>query len=307
MKFRLLILLTILLSVLSACNAPASPSPTPAPASEPTSLPDTPTPVPDYVTQVRNAEYQLGLTDSPQTVQLVDGKFERGDSTGTDYVSVTMTDLIAHGDLNKDGVDDVAAMVAENYSGSGVFVFLAVFEDVGGTYKFLSSVLVDDRPQLDKLSVENGEAFLSATIHASDDPMCCPTLQTTRHYQLTPDDQLDLTDYATFTSDGRMRTVAIESPTNYSAVLNTVQVKGNVDIAPFENNLTYRILDVGGVELAKGAITVSAPDPGAPGTFDAVISLGNVLSGAVVHLEVQDINVEDGSLFAMDSVELVVK
>jgi hypothetical protein len=35
--------------------------------------------------------------------------------------------------------------------------------------------------------------------------------------------------------------------------------------------------------------------------------LGNILSGAVIKLEVQDVSAADGSLFAMDSVELVVK
>jgi hypothetical protein len=87
----------------------------------------------------------------------------------------------------------------------------------------------------------------------------------------------------------------------------SIQVKGNVDIAPFENNLAYRIYDVGGVELSAGAISVSAPDPGAPGVFDATIPLGKILSGAVIRIEVQDINAADGSFFAMDSVELVVK
>jgi hypothetical protein len=80
-----------------------------------------------------------------------------------------------------------------------------------------------------------------------------------------------------------------------------------VAIAPFENNLVYRIYDVGGVELSSGAINVTAPDLGAPGTFDAVIPIGTVLSGAVIRIEVQDISAADGSLFAMDSVELVVQ
>jgi len=85
------------------------------------------------------------------------------------------------------------------------------------------------------------------------------------------------------------------------------RMDGNVEIAPFENNLVYRIFDVGGVELAVGSITVNAADLGGPGTFDADISLGNILSGALIRLEVQDVNVEDGSLFAMDSIELVVE
>jgi hypothetical protein len=64
---------------------------------------------------------------------------------------------------------------------------------------------------------------------------------------------------------------------------------------------------VGNVELAIGSITVTAADLGAPGTFEQTILLGNILSGVEIRIEVQDINAADGSLFAMDSVELVVK
>ena len=116
-----------------------------------------------------------------------------------------------------------------------------------------------------------------------------------------------MTDYTTFTPDGKPRTITIESPANGTEVFSSVQIKGHVAIAPFENNLAYSIYDVSGVELSAGAITVTAPDLGAPGTFDAVIPLGNILSGAVITIEVQDISAADGSLLAMDSVELVVK
>jgi len=61
------------------------------------------------------------------------------------------------------------------------------------------------------------------------------------------------------------------------------------------------------VELAIGSIPVTATELGGPGTFDEKFSLGNILSGASVRLEVRDISAEDNSLFAMDSVELVVK
>jgi len=64
---------------------------------------------------------------------------------------------------------------------------------------------------------------------------------------------------------------------------------------------------VGGVELSSGAISVAAPDLGAPGTFDTIIPIGTALSGAVIRIEVQDISAADGSLLAMDSVELVVQ
>jgi len=292
--------------MLASCRSFASDSPTPDSAIEETSLPETSTPAPDYVARLRNAEYQLGFVDALRVVQLTDGKFEQGTPAGEDFVSVVMTDFTARGDLNGDGVDEYVTLIAENYGGSGVFVFLTVFSDVNGQPVYQTSAWVDDRPQVSDLSIDNGEIFLDVTIHGTDEPMCCPTLHTARHYQLI-NNQLDMVDYVTFTPEGRPRTIAIESPVNGSEVFKSVQIKGSVAIAPFENTLIYRIFDVGGVELAVGSITVSASDLGAPGTFDENILLGNILSGAVIRIEVQDVSAQDGSLFAMDSVELVVK
>jgi hypothetical protein len=147
---------------------------------------------------------------------------------------------------------------------------------------------------------------LDVTVHGLDEPMCCPTLKTIREYHLV-NDQLDLNSYTTFTPDGRPRTIAIESPLDGTQVHSSVQVKGSVAIAPFENNLTYSIKDGAGVELSRGAIPVTAADLGAPGTFEAVIQLGKILSSTVIFIEIQDISAADGSLLAMDSVELVVK
>jgi hypothetical protein len=120
-------------------------------------------------------------------------------------------------------------------------------------------------------------------------------------------DQLDLSDYVTFTPDGKPRTITIESPDDGTEASSSVPVKGKVDIAPFENNLTYSIKDGAGVELSRGAVPVTAANSGGPGTFDAVIPLGKILSSTVVILEIQDVSAEDGSLLGMDSVQLVVK
>jgi hypothetical protein len=292
--------------VFASCRSFEPTPPTTDSALEPTAIPDTPTPSPDYVTRIRNADYQLAATGSPRLVQLTDGKFEQGTPGSDDYLSITVTDFTARGDLDGDSFDEYAAMVAENYGGTGVFVFLVVFKDVNGKLVFQTSIGVDDRPQLSELSISRGEVFLDVTVHRPDEPMCCPTLKTARHYRLV-NNQLRMTDYVTFTPDGRPRTITLESPANGMEVFRSIPVTGKVAVAPFENNLVYRILDPGGVELAIGSITVTAPEPGAPGTFTQNILLGNILSGAVIRLEVQDINAEDGSLFAMDSVELVVK
>ena len=294
------------------CN-PGSPSPVPVPASETpslptaTSLPATPTVNPDYAELIQNAEYQLGTTDSPRMVQLTDGKFQEGTAGQSDYVSVTLTNFIAAGDLNGDGVDEIAAVVGENYGGSGTFVFLAIYSNSNGKLTFQTSAFVGDRPVLSALSIENGEVFLDAITHDADDPFCCPTMQTHRHFRLLADNQLKMTDYATFTPDGRPRTITIDAPASGTQVSNAIQIKGSVAIAPFENNLVYRVYSTGDVELASGSIMVAAGEMGGPGTFDAIISLGRILSGAVVRIEIQDISAADSSLLAMDSVELVVK
>ncbi|HET6821614.1 MAG TPA: Gmad2 immunoglobulin-like domain-containing protein [Anaerolineales bacterium] len=306
-------LIVLLLLLLIGCR-PATPPPTttdPAQVtSEPgggeTSSPATPTSVSDQVEEIRNAQYQPGTAEGSQLVQLTDGKFEQGTPGSEDFISVQVTDFVAIGDLDADGTEEAAALISENYGGTGVFVFLAVFSQVDGTWTFQTSSMVDDRPELRKLSIANNEIFLDAVIHGADEPMCCPTLRTMRHYRFV-DNLLDMIDYTTFTPDGQPRTITIESPANGAEVFTTVPIKGKVAIAPFENNLVYRIVDLSGIELSAGPIAVTAPDLGAPGTFDAVIPLGNNLSGAIIRLEVQDVSAADGSLLGMDSVELVVK
>jgi hypothetical protein len=306
-------LILLLLLLLIGCR-PATPPPTVVdetsvvsePGTDSTPNPATPTAISDEVEEVRNAQYQLGATDALQVVPLTGGKFEQGTPGSDNFMSILVTDFVAIDDLNADGTDEAIALISENYGGTGVFVFLTVFSKVNGTWTFQTSNMVDDRPQLNALSIEDNQIFLDAVIHGVDEPMCCPTLRTTRRYRFV-DGLLDMVDYTTFTPDGRPRTIQIEAPADGSDVFTSIPIRGQVAIAPFENNLVYRIYDVSGIELSAGAIAVSAPDLGAPGTFDAILPLGNVLSGAIIRLEVQDISAADGSLLAMDSVELVVK
>ena len=303
--------LILLLAIFLMGCRPASPTPTGTPV--------TPTAVKPQATAtsassssakdlalLRNAKYQLGTPDTLEVVQLKDGKFERGAPGGTDYASIQLTDFAASGDLDGDGRNEIAALFAENYGGSGVFVYLAVFSNTNGTPAFVASTLADDRPQLNSLSIKNNEILLDSDIHSVDDPMCCPTLHVLRNYRLV-DNQLDMTNYTTFTQDGHPRTITIAAPADGTEVFNSVHVQGKVAIAPFENNLTYSIKDGTGVELSRGAVPVSAANPGGTGTFDATVSLGSILSNTVVFLEIQDVSAADGSLLAMDSVELVVK
>lgn len=49
--------------------------------------------------------------------------------------------------------------------------------------------------------------------------------------------------------------------------------KGRMPIAPFENNLAYRIYDQSGIQLAQGPFPVSADEPGSTAEFDHAVDL----------------------------------
>jgi hypothetical protein len=254
------------------------------------------------IEQLRNAEYQLGLLDQTRTIQLIDGVFQEG--TEADLIAVRMGETVASGDLNGDGKAEVVVPVAENYGGTGVFVFLTVYDIINNSPVYRTSVTIDDRPILEALRIENGEVFLTATIHDFDDAMCCPTLHTTRHYRLTGTGLL-MTHLSTQTPNGADRVITITAPEDGAEVSGVVKIQGNITIAPFEKNLVYRIYDAGGVEVVAGPVEVSAPDLDAPGTFDRSIDL-TAFGSTTIRLVIQDINIADGSLFAMDSIIMTV-
>jgi len=319
-KLRCLFLLSLLLFPVACSGAQPSvadqATPLPVPTTTETAVPptviatETSNPLLEIpgstLDKLRNSDYQLGRLDQVRFVRLKDGRYQEGAPGSADYISVFLTDFIAWGDLNGDGVNETAAILAENYGGSGTFVFLAVYQNQGQELNFRTSIFLDDRPMIDAISVENGEIFVDASIHDANDAMCCPTQSTKRHYSWNGNN-LILSDYSTITPTGQPRVITIEAPVNGAEVSGIIRLKGNVSIAPFENNLIYRIYDLGGVELSVGPIPVDAPGLGAPGTFEKAIGLGNILKNTSIRIAVQDINVEDGSLFAMDSIVLQVR
>jgi hypothetical protein len=255
---------------------------------------------------VRNSAYQLGFFDQIRMVPLKDGQYLEGESGNTDYISVSVTDYIARGDLNGDGENEAVAVVAENYGGSGTFVFLAVYQYLNNEAVFLSSIFLDDRPLINALAVEDGEIFVDAVVHNADDPMCCPTLATTRHFRLNGVN-LILTNFTTLTPASELRQITIEAPVDSAQVSGIIRLLGNISIAPFENNLVYRVYDLGGVELSAGPITVESAGPGAPGEFEKAVDLGDILTDTTVRIAVEDRSAADDSLLALDSIFLQVR
>ncbi len=305
MKFLHLILILLAVVCLAACGpaaAPATPTPLPTPTAAPSPVP-TATALPVLtVEQLMNFQYHTPQYD--KTVTLKDGNYTAG--SGTDYFSVVMQANVAFGDLNGDGLPDAAVLLAENGGGSGVFVSLLAMINQGGQPLQSGAVLIDDRPRVDSLAIQDGKIVLGALIHGPNDPMASPTLAVTETYTLAQDG-LALVRFTSQTSDGQERSITIQSPAPGAQVGGTVQVKGEMPIAPFENTLAYSLYDAAGKELAKGPFAVQSNGAGGPATFDAAVSLPSLPSGTVVRLELSDLSAADGSPLAIDSVELKVE
>jgi hypothetical protein len=104
MKRVIFVAMAVMLSLaVVGCTAQ---TPTPAPATE-TSLPEPTTPVVADLTleQVKNAEYTFDFGESMPSFTLVDGTYQSGtDTSQQGYFQATLSDKVAFGDLNGDGL-----------------------------------------------------------------------------------------------------------------------------------------------------------------------------------------------------------
>ena len=259
--------------------------------------------------QVKNAKYQLVIQDAHPIVQLTNGAYQSTtDVSSPNFMSVNLASQMAFGDLNGDGAGDAAVLLAENYGGSGVFVSLIAILNQNGQAVQAASELIDDRPIINSLSIQNGQIFLDATIHGANDPGCCAAQSTQRTYQLAAE-KLVLTSFVTKTPDGGERTITISHPSNGDTFMNSrpLTVTGNITIAPFENTLAYSIFDANNNQVATGSMLVQASQPGGPGFFSLPVDLSKIKAAGAVRIVVEDLSPADGSILSLGSVTVNVK
>jgi hypothetical protein len=151
-------------------TAPASPT-----ASSETTAPLT-------VEALKNAVYR-GVFDEP--VKLTDGQYEGQPFVegGASRPALTFTDVYAFGDLDGDGVEDAAVVLVQSSGGSGDFYYLAAVLDRGGSPDNVATQLLGDRLRIESAAINGAEITIDALTHGPDDPLCCPTQQTTLVYR----------------------------------------------------------------------------------------------------------------------------
>jgi hypothetical protein len=301
----------ILIAPALACTvlSPGTPSVTPGTAS-PTETPggtpipdESPAPIPPLTAEMlRNATFHLPETG--ETVTFADGRYDGG--TEPNVIHARLLEPFAFSDLNGDGALDAAVVLSENTGGSGTFVSLvAVLNDLG--YPLQShDVFIDDRPMVNGYAASGRRITLDAVVHASIDPLCCPSFPTVQTWEWSPD-RLTLVRLTSRTPTDAVRSIEITAPAPGSSAGGTVAVQAAVTIAPFENTLVYLFYGPGEDLLTEGPVMVDSEDVGEPGTVDASLPVPAVPTGTRLRLTLLDLSAMDGSVLAMDSIVLVAE
>ena len=92
---------------------------------------------------------------------------------------------IAYGTL--DDQDSAAVLLAESGGGSGTFIVLAVVQAPEGTPVNVANAPLGDRVQVQSLAIADNQITVEMLAQGPDDPMCCPSQQTTQVYELQGD------------------------------------------------------------------------------------------------------------------------
>ncbi|HEX5416114.1 MAG TPA: hypothetical protein VFZ25_10640 [Chloroflexota bacterium] len=122
---------------------------------------------------LRDAQFTLPLfSDQETTFRLINGTATLPPPGGT----VTLVqDLTAYGDLNGDGVNDAAAILAVDLGGSGTFIWTVAMLDRDRVPVQSARFFLGDRVRVNSVTIINRKISVELLTHGPTDPRCCPT------------------------------------------------------------------------------------------------------------------------------------
>ena len=138
--------------------------------------------------ELKNAEYNSKWSTQGK-IKLSDGIYQDriAPDSATELV-IRLSDKIAFGDLNGDGVEDAAVILVSDPGGSGAFYDLTAVINSRGQAKDAASAFLGDRVKVEGLSIRSGKIVVKMVTHRSTDPMCCPSLKVEQAYGLQGDE-----------------------------------------------------------------------------------------------------------------------
>ena len=142
--------------------------------------------------QLRNATYR-GIYD--RAVSLTEGQYEGAPLQPAGAARTRLVfagNLVARGDLDRDGGDEAVVLLAENSGGSGTFNYLAVVAAQDGKPVNVATEGLGDRIQLRSMTIVDGQLIVDLVAHGPGDAMCCPTFKVRRTLKLSGDRLLEV-------------------------------------------------------------------------------------------------------------------
>jgi heat shock protein HslJ len=87
-------------------------------------------------------------------------------------------------DLDGDGIDDAAVLLAESSGGSGVFTYLAVASCRDGQTVNIGTIGLGDRVMIRSMAGRGGAIIVDLVTAGPGEPLCCPTRKVRNTYRL---------------------------------------------------------------------------------------------------------------------------
>ncbi|MEE4162750.1 MAG: hypothetical protein V2I25_09595, partial [Woeseiaceae bacterium] len=147
---------------IAACDRPGTP---PAPQAA-ANAPD-----------VENASFR-GLEGFPDPVRLEDGAWEGEPYVdgGSTFPAVYLSKhLTARGDLDDDGRDEIAAVLATTTGGTATRFHLVLLQETDSGPEHFATRFLGDRIRIRSLDIRDGGIDMISIEAGEDDPLCCPT------------------------------------------------------------------------------------------------------------------------------------
>jgi hypothetical protein len=130
----------------------------------------------------KNITYIIGRVP----VTLVNGHAENLVAPGS--VSKTVTNYFgneAFGDLNADGVDDVAFILSQSGVGTGTFYYVVVALKTMDGYQGTNAVFIGDRIAPQTTEIKNGQLIVNYADRRSGEPMTAiPSVGITKYFKV---------------------------------------------------------------------------------------------------------------------------
>ncbi len=202
-----------------------------------------------------SADYKnIAYTFEGQQVVLVNGMSEVSIPNSSSKITTKYFGNEAVGDLNGDGVSDVAFLVTQTSGGSGTFYYIVAALKTEKSYTGTNAVLLGDRIAPQTTQITSGKIVVNYADRAAGEPMTTtPSRGVTKSFKITG---VQLVEIKTQDTTGNPGThtdlIRLTEPSTGDTVTSPLTVSGTArGTWYFEASFPVSLLDANGKELVS--------------------------------------------------------